>query len=282
MTTEYLIENPISPQSILKEEVDGVQYKFIANTDDQFAVSRLGAVYSFTNKMRGKRIGSHVPSGYVTACIKYTDGKKRLMYVHRLVADAFIPNPENKKQVIHINEVKDDNRVTNLCWAAAKENRVTDSHVMKLSASVREFYKNRNSFGKLVKRVAIMDAKGDIIEISPSIQKAAVYIAEKTNKSSNSSSVQITGILQGRTGFRTVGGYKVRQATEEEYKAWAAEHMNKMIEEENLELSVEQVKKLNKIEGVVVVNRRLNVNTGELEVTEKEYKQGEKIENLLG
>lgn len=282
MTTEYLIENPISPQSILKEEVDGVQYKFIANTDDQFAVSKLGAVYSFSNKMRGKRIGSHVPSGYVTACIKYTDGKKRLMYVHRLVADAFIPNPENKKQVIHINEVKDDNRVTNLCWAAAKENCVTDSHVMKLSASVREFYKNRNSFGKLVKRVAIIDAKGDIIEISPSIQKAAVYIAEKTNKSSNSSSVQITGILQGRTGFRTVGGYKVRQATEEEYKAWAAEHMNKMIEEENLELSVEQVKKLNKIEGVVVVNRRLNVNTGELEVTEKEYKQGEKIENVLG
>ena len=60
-------------------------------------------------------------AGYLMANLR-KDKKSLIQKVHRLVAGAFIPNPENKKCVDHMNNDKKNNKLTNLRWVTYSQN----------------------------------------------------------------------------------------------------------------------------------------------------------------
>ena len=78
--------------------------------------------YDRFNRKVGGEVKMHLAgSGYPFVSL-YKNGKGKQRYIHRLVAEAFIPNPDNKPCVDHIDNCKTNNVVTNLRWVTYKEN----------------------------------------------------------------------------------------------------------------------------------------------------------------
>ena len=91
-----------------------------------------GKIYNKKNKKFLQPILNASGYAYVSLCKNMI---KKNHYIHVIVATAFIDNPENKKQVNHINTIKDDNRLENLEWVTPSENMI---HINNFNNNIRK------------------------------------------------------------------------------------------------------------------------------------------------
>lgn len=185
-------------------------WKDIKGYEGLYQVSNMGRVKSlervvFRGNGHGKRILDEKIlklssiHGYLIAFL--FNGSKRKNYrVHRLVAQAFIPNPENKPEIDHINTIRTDNRVENLRWVTKKENILNPLSLEHRSGENHCRWGKFNEKCPTSKPVIQLSLKGKPIkEWSCATEAQRVLGIHQGN---------ICGCCKGRKGYYTAGGYR--------------------------------------------------------------------------
>lgn len=136
-----------------------VVYKKIPGCDLDYFITTNGMVWSTSRKNGIERfMKTHLnKTGYPCVGLKM-GGKQKILLVHRLVAQAFIPNPENKPYINHKDGTRDNNNVDNLEWCTQKENVYHAIHVLHRWTTTEKQRKTASIYGKLNRKLTMDDA----------------------------------------------------------------------------------------------------------------------------
>lgn len=181
------------------------EWKDIIGYEDSYQVSSIGRVRSKDRVLKaandGKQMkrgqiisGTIMPNGYIVVGL-WRNNKVKQKYVHRLVAEMFLPNPLCLNEVNHKDEDKRNNCSSNLEWC---------NHKYNLNyGSVKEKIGRANRNGKFwSKKVA--QYKGDVL--------VATYPSSaEAERLTGISSSSIRKVCLGKPKFNTAGGYIWRE-----------------------------------------------------------------------
>lgn len=155
-------------------------WKDIKNYEGLYQVSNEGRVRSLDHITLQKNFkGRMVQTKYKGRILTHGKGLKnywrmtlsknnvlKRFFLHQLVADAFIPNPDNKPYVDHIDGNPENNKVENLRWATTLENNRNPITLERLRESKKGYTNNE------VKKVARCNDNWDVLEIYDSLKDA--------------------------------------------------------------------------------------------------------------
>ena len=166
-------------------------WKDIVGYEGKYQISNLGNVRNFKFKLIKYTVSNY---GYIRIGLR--NHGKRMYSIHRLVAIAFIPNPDNKPYINHIDGNKSNNNVTNLEWVTQSEN---EKHAHRLGLKPKpQYWKNKFGVNHLSSiPVSQYDKNNNFISDYTSIREAATK-----NKIDESSIVKV---CKGK--YKTAGGF---------------------------------------------------------------------------
>lgn len=148
-----------------------------------YAATEDGQIWS---KRRHKFMRQQISRVGYKVLVLTVNGKSIYRNVHRLVAEAFIPNPNNLATVNHKNEIKTDNRVCNLEWMSTLDNVRYGTGIQRKAESHK-------------KPILQVSRSGEIVERFDSLGDAA--------KKTNISMFNISAAAHGKKYRPTAGGY---------------------------------------------------------------------------
>lgn len=173
--------------------IEGEVWKPVVGYEELYEVSNVGRIKSIGIRpteqtplwqiklLKKSKINSQSLNkwGYLGVSL-YKNGLCKRFQVHRLVAMAFIPNPENKPQVNHVNGVKTDNVLDNLEWNTHSEN-LKHAFRIGLKKPTLTGLGRRNNLHYKSTPILQKTLEGVIVREFPSISEAHRYFGKQTN-----------------------------------------------------------------------------------------------------